>query len=63
MTFLYADAAIEVSRLTGFPWSWERIETGTPPVPYIDLVSLGWWDRMRVAWAMIGAHAYLDLHH
>ncbi len=62
MTYLYADAAVDASRLTGIPWSWERVETGTPPTPCINLTTLAWWDRWKVAWALIGAHAYVDSH-
>lgn len=26
----------------------------------MDLTRLGWWDRLKVGLAMIGAHAYVD---
>lgn len=60
MNYLFSEAAVDVSRLTGLPWSWARVETGGDLLPCINLVELSWWDRWRVAWALIGGHVFAD---
>ncbi len=58
--FLVDDAAVDVSRLTGIPWSYERVHQRGVPRPFIDLDSLTWWERFRIAWTLIGANFYLE---
>lgn len=57
--YLVDDAAVDVSRITGLPWCWRRVETRGVPRPYLDLVELDWWDRWRVAWALIGGLVWI----
>lgn len=58
MPYLLDDEAVDVSRITGIPWSFERVSQRGVPQPFLDLRNLSWWDRFRVAWAMIGAHEW-----
>ena len=59
MNYLYDDAAVDVARLTGLTWSWKQLETNGQPRPYIDLLELDWWDRMRVALTVIAVENLL----
>jgi hypothetical protein len=58
--WLVDDEARDVSRLTGIPWFFARIHQRGAEHPCIDLGELDGWDRLRVAFAQIGAHYYLD---
>ena len=60
MAYLIDDDARDVSRITGIPWSYERVHQRGVPHPYIDLGALDRIDRLRVAFAMIGAQYYVD---
>lgn len=60
VVILTGEEAVDVSRMTGIPWSWERVASWEPLVPVLDLLRLSYADRMRVAWARIGAWFYLD---
>jgi hypothetical protein len=60
ITYLYDDAAIDVSRITGIPWAYEQFETRGARRPCINLVDLDWWDRMRVALTVIAAEYLID---
>ncbi len=57
--YLYDDAAVDVSRITGIPWSWQQLETGGTRRPFLDLMELDWWDRMRVAFTVIAVECLL----
>lgn len=63
--------AVDIARLTGLPLNHLLDRRGTVPSinhaavrdpdnMYLDLTRLSWWDRLRVAWARIGAHYYLS---
>ena len=58
--YLVDDVARDVSRMTGIPWSWQRVHQRGPMHPFIDLMDLGWWERFRVAWARIGAQVFME---
>lgn len=59
---LLDDIAQDVSRITGIPWAWERVETKQPKRPCINLFNLDPIDRLRVSFALIGGHFYCDLN-
>ncbi len=54
--FLVDDEAVDVSRMTGLPWSYERVSQHGVPQPFLDLRMLDWWQRFRVAWCLIGGY-------
>lgn len=56
---LVDDEAVDVSRVTGIPWCWRRVETRGPYRPVLDLTELSWWERFRVAWTHIGITYYV----
>lgn len=58
---LLDDIAQDVSRITGIPWAWERVETKAPKRPCINLFNLDPIDRLRVSLALVGGHYYCDL--
>jgi hypothetical protein len=69
--YLSGLVAVDVSRLTGLPLAQigSRLDEGAeihpfavthPERMFLDLTRMAWWDRWRVAWALIGAHYYLD---
>jgi hypothetical protein len=60
MMYLTDDEAIDVSRMTGIPWSYERVHQRGVPRPFLDLRNLPWWEQWRVAWARIGAYVWVD---
>jgi hypothetical protein len=62
MSVLTGNYAVDVSRMTGIPWSWERADSRGPRVPMIDPSRLSYVERMRIVVALIGAHYYLDSH-
>jgi hypothetical protein len=51
--YLTGSLARDVSRLTDIPPDDDGL--------FIDLSRLSWADKWKAAWAMIGAHAYIDL--
>ena len=53
--------AQDASRLTGIPWSYQRVHQRGVLHPVIDTSELEWQDKWRLAWAIIGAMAYCDL--
>lgn len=59
VTYLYDNAAIDVSRITGIPWAYQQLETGGEQRPCLNLLELDWWDRMRVTLTVIGVEALL----
>ncbi len=61
MTFLVDHEALDVARMAGVAWQWQRIHQRGPQHPFIDLDRLDWWDKWRVAWARIGAYHWI--HH
>lgn len=62
ITYLYDDAAKDVSRITGIPWAYLQVETRSPRRPAINLLELDWWDRMRVTFTVIACE-YLLRHY
>lgn len=56
--YLIDDEAVDVSRMTGIPWSWEKVHQRGVRHPFIDLNKLDWWDRMRVVFALIGGYVW-----
>ncbi len=60
MAYLVDDVAVDVSRITGIPWSYERVHQRGARHPFIDLDKLTWWERFRVAWTLIGVNFYLE---
>lgn len=58
LVYLTDDDAVDVSRITGIPWSWERVHQRGPRHPFLDLTNLCWWDRWRVAWTWIGGQVW-----
>jgi len=56
VTYFLDDEAIDISRLTGIPWSWQKVHQRGNRHPYLEVSDLSWWERWRVAWAYIGAH-------
>lgn len=58
---LLDDIAQDVSRITGIPWSYERVETKQPKRPCINLFNLDPIDRLRVSFALITGHYMLDI--
>ncbi len=61
ITYFIGEIARDVSRLTGFPWCWSIVESHGPRLPVLDIAEFDYWDRMMVAWAVIGAHSYVDI--
>lgn len=59
IAYLYDDAAIDVSRITGIPWAYQQLETGGNQRPCINLLELDWFDRMKVAFAVIAVENML----
>jgi hypothetical protein len=59
ITYLYDDAAKDVSRITGIPWAYLQVESRGPRRPAINLLELDWWDRMRVALTIIAVENLL----
>jgi hypothetical protein len=58
--YLAGEEARDVSIITGIPWYWGRTETRGAAHPLIDLSTLSRWDRVRVTWALVAAHALLE---
>jgi hypothetical protein len=59
ITYLYDDAAKDVSRITGIPWAYLQVESRSPRRPAINLLELDWWDRMRVTFTVIACEYLL----
>lgn len=60
ISFLYDDAAVDVSRITGIPWAYQQFESGGASRPCINLLDLDWWDRMRVTFAVIAGEYFVQ---
>jgi hypothetical protein len=59
IAYLFDNAAVDVSRITGIPWEYQQLETGGPRRPCLNLLELDWWDRMRVTLTVIGVESLL----
>lgn len=59
VTFFVDEEAVDISRLTGLPWSFQKTHQRGVLRPYLEISSLDWFDKWRVAWAYIGAHYYV----
>lgn len=57
---LTGNDAIDVSRLTGIPWAYRVTRSRGKPEPTLDVHQLDSLDRIRVAFALIGAHYWLS---
>lgn len=62
MGFLTGQHAVDVSRMTDLPWYRCRVHNNRPYTEYLDLLTLDWWDQLRVAWCLIGGYYYLNNH-
>ena len=60
MTYLVDNAALDAARIIGCRWEWRQVESRGRRRPFVDLMALSWWERFRLAWAMIGAHHVMD---
>lgn len=54
--YLTGETARDVSRITGLPWRYCRVETNGPRVPYLGYSDYDEWDQFRIGWALVGGH-------
>lgn len=60
MTLITDDAARDVSRITGIPWSYQKVHQRGAMHPVIDPQELDAWANLQIAFAMIGANFWCD---
>lgn len=58
--YLTDELAVDVSRITGIPWSYQKVHQRGIHRPFMDLRQLDWVDRLRVAFTLIGGYYYID---
>lgn len=56
------DVVPDISRITGLPWFWARVQQRGPMHPVIDTRTLSETDRLRVALTLACGHYYCDTH-
>lgn len=59
---LYDDAAIDVSRITGIPWSYQQLESRSKRRPCINLLELDSLDRLRVVLTVAAVELLLGVN-
>lgn len=54
--YIVDEEARDVSRITGIPWSYERVQSNDIRRPCIMFDDLCWVDKLGVAFALVGGH-------